>query len=644
MVNTPEGASVLTSIFSIRGFSVEVLFDSGATHSFINEKVVSKLGLKSCHMNRPFLITTPGGRVTTGNLVMRVPLELGSKVVPTNLMALSLEGIDVILGMDWLTQHQVILDIATRMVEIHYPTSGHTTLYLPKAEGINPCSYDVVTIQLENILVVGEYPDVFPDDLPGMPPDRDVEFVIELQPGTTPISKRPYRMPPKELTELKNQLQELLDKGYIRPSSSPWGNPALFVKKKDGSLRMCVDYRPLNAVTIKNKYPLPCIDVLFDQQAGVKVFSKIDLRSGYHQIKIRASDVPKTAFSTRYGLYEFLVMSFDLTNAPSYFMYFMNSVFMNELDKFVVVFIDDILMYSKNEAEHAKHLRIVLQRLRDHKLYAKFSKCKFWLDSVKFLGHTIYKDGISMDHSKVQEVMDWKPPKSVHQIRNFLGLAGYYRQFILDFSRIAKPMTELLKKGVKFVWSEECDKAFHTLREYFTSAPVLTQPNMSKLFEVFCDASGTGLGCVLMQENRVIAYASRALRPHEKNYPTHDLELAAVVHALKIWRHYLMGNRCNILTDHKSLKYIFTQLDLNMRQIRWLELIKDYDLEVHYHFGKAKVVANALSRKHCNYVTLEPYNEALCEEMRKLNLELVEHGNLYAVSVESSLHERISMA
>jgi hypothetical protein len=234
-----------------------------------------------------------------------------------------------------------------------------------------------------------------------MPPDRDIEFVIELQPGTAPISKRPYRMPPKELAELKNQLQELLDKGYIRPSSSPWGSPALFVKKKDGSLRMCVDYHPLNAVTIKNKYPLPCIDVLFDQLAGAKVFSMIDLRSGYHQIKIRASDVPKTAFSTRYGLYEFLVMSFGLTNPPAYFMYLMNSVFMNELDKFVVVFIDDILIYSKNEAEHAKHLRIVLQHLRDHKLYAKFSKYKFWLDSVKFLGHTISKDGISVDPSKM---------------------------------------------------------------------------------------------------------------------------------------------------------------------------------------------------------------------------------------------------
>jgi hypothetical protein len=215
---------------------------------------------------------------------------------------------------------------------------------------------------------------------------------------------------------------------------------------------MCVDYRPLNAVTIKNKYPLPRIDVLFDQLAGAKVFSKIDLRSGYHQIKIRASDVPKTAFSTRYGLYEFLVMSFGLTNAPAY-LYLMNSVFMNELDKFVVVFIDDILIYSKSETEHARHLRIVLQRLRDHKLYAKFSKCEFWLDSVKFLGHTVSKEDIFVDPSKVQEVMDWKPPKTVHQIRSFLGLAGYYRRFIPNFSRIAKSMTELLKKGVRFVRS-----------------------------------------------------------------------------------------------------------------------------------------------------------------------------------------------
>jgi hypothetical protein len=323
----------------------------------------------------------------------------------------------------------------------------------------------------------------------------------------------------------------------------------------------------------------------------------------------------------------------------------MNSVFVTELDKFVVVFIDDILIYSKSKKEHAKHLRVVLQHLRDHKLYAKFSKCEFWLKSVKFLGHTISHDGISIDPSKVQEVIDWKPPKSVHQIRSFLGLAGYYRRFIPDFSIITKPMTELLKKGVKFVWSEACEKAFHTLRQHLTSALVLVQPDNSKPFEVFCDASGTGLGCVLMQEGRVIAYASRALRPHGLNYPTHDLELAVVVHALKIWRHYLMGNRCNILTDHKSLKYIFTQSELNMRQRRWLELIKHYDLEVHYHPGKANVVADALSRKdHYNHLELDPVSEPLCEEMRRLNLEVVSQGSLYALTAESDLYDRIVTA
>jgi hypothetical protein len=339
-------------------------------------------------------------------------------------------------------------------------------------------------------------------------------------------------MPPNELAKLKIQLQDLLDKGFIRLSASPWGCPAFFVKKKDNSLRLCVDYRPLNAVTIKNKYPLPRIDILFDQLAGAKVLSKIDLRSGYHQIKIRPSDIPKMAFSTRYGLYEYLVMSFGLTNAPAYFMYLMNSIFMQELDKFVVVFIDDILIYSKNPEDHAKHLHVILQRLRDHHLYAKFSKCEFWLDTMKFLGHTISGDGISVDPSKVQEVMDWKPPTSVHQNRSFLGLAGYYRRFISDFSRIAKPMTELLKKDVKFSWDQKCENAFHTLRDHLTTAPVLAQPDVSKPFDIYCDASGTGLGCVLMQDNRVIAYASRALRVHEQNYPTHDLELAAIINAL----------------------------------------------------------------------------------------------------------------
>jgi hypothetical protein len=286
MVDIPEGAAVLMGTFSIRDHPVKILFDSGATHSFISESLVCKLGLHSCHTKESFVVSTTGGRIPSNTITKVVPLLLCSKTFLTNLIHLGLGGLDVIHEMNWLTQHQVILDIASRMVEIHSPTSGHTTLYLPKAESINPCSYAVVTVQLEITSVVCEYPDVFPDDLPRMPPDRDVEFVIELQPSTAPISKRPYRMPPKELAELKNQLQEFLDKWYIRPSSSPWGIPALFVKKKDGSLRMCVDYRPLNAVTIKNKYLLPCIDVLFDQLAGAKVFSKNDLRSSYHQIKI----------------------------------------------------------------------------------------------------------------------------------------------------------------------------------------------------------------------------------------------------------------------------------------------------------------------------------------------------------------------
>jgi hypothetical protein len=315
-------------------------------------------------------------------------------------------------------------------------------------------------------------------------------------------------MTPKELAELMVQLNELLDKGYIRPSFSPWGDPSLFVKKKDQSLRLCIDYRPLNVITIKNKYPLPRIDILFDQLTGARVFYKVDLRSGYHQIKIRPEDVPKTAFSTRYGLYEYLVMSFGLTNAPAHFMYLMNSVFMSELDKFVVVFIDDILIYSKSEEEHAQHLGVILQRLRDHQLYAKFSKCAFWLREVPFLGHIISAEGIAVDPSKVQEVLDWKSPRSVTQICSFLRLAGYYHRFIPNFSKITKPMTQLLEKETKFKWSPQCEEAFLTLKKLLTTTPVLAQPNIEKPFDVYCDAPGMGIGGVLMQDGRAIAYAS----------------------------------------------------------------------------------------------------------------------------------------
>jgi hypothetical protein len=321
---------------------------------------------------------------------------------------------------------------------------------------------------------------------------------------------------------------------------------------------MCSDYHSLNEVTIKNKYPLPRIDDLFDQLKGSCVFSKIDLRSGYHQLKIRATDIPKTVFITRYGLYEYTVMSFGLTNAHAYFMYLMNKVSMEYLDKFVVVFIDGILIFSKNKEDHDEHLRVVLQKLRENQLYVKLSKCKFWLKEVSFLGHIISEGGISMHPSKVKDVLSWKTPQNVLGIRSFLGLAGYYRRFIEGFSKIFKSMTELLVKGNTSEWTPRRETSFQELKKRLTTALVLTMPDMEKPFSIYCDASDQGLGCVLTQDGHVVAYASRKLRKHEEKYPTHDLELAAMVHALKIWRHYIIGKRCEVYSDHKSLKYIFT--------------------------------------------------------------------------------------
>ncbi|XP_073066007.1 uncharacterized protein [Primulina eburnea] len=338
----------------------------------------------------------------------------------------------------------------------------------------------LIKLNIDDIDVVRDFADVFEDDVPGLPPDRDVEFVIDLAPGTVPISKAPYRLAPTEMKELKTQLQDLLDKGFIRPSSSPWGAPVLFAKKKDGSLRLCIDYRELNKVTVKNKYPLPRIDDLFDQLHGATVFSKIDLRSGYYHLKVRESDIPKTAFRTRYGHYEFLVMSFGLTNAPSIFMDLMNRVFKPYLDSFVIVFIDDILIYSKTRELHSEHLRVVLQLLRDKRLFDKLKKCEFWLEQISFLGHVVSKDGIAVDPTKIEAIQRWPIPTTVSEVRSFLGLAGYYRRFISDFSKIALPLSNLTRKTVKFEWSIDCQSAFQELKDRLTTAPVLSLPNDPK--------------------------------------------------------------------------------------------------------------------------------------------------------------------
>jgi hypothetical protein len=611
--------SVVSGIFRVNSVPVYVLFDTGASRSFISTKMLNHPMFKVEKLDVPIELEVPGGKnFLLFDVCRECRITIDEEDLGVDLIPMVLGEFRVIIGMDWLSRYHANVRCASKTIEVHSPsgrrliiqgerrveaklcTLVEATKYMLNG-GKSYLAYVVNTTLtapvLSEVPVVNEYPDVFPDDLPGLPPEREVEFRIELIPEARPVAKAPYRLAPTEMRELMNQLQELLEKGFIRPSVSPWGAPVLFVRKKDGTLRMCIDYRELNKLTVKNRYPLPRIDDLFDQLEGARWFSKIDLRSGYHQLKIREEDVPKTAFRTRYGHYEFLVMSFGLTNAPAAFMDLMNRVCRPMLDKYVIVFIDDILVYSRSEEEHAMHLREVFETLRKEKLYAKFAKCAFWLREVQFLGHIIDERGIQVDPSKVAAIVEWVPPKNPTEVRSFLGLAGYYRRFIQNFSSIAVPLTRLTRKKEEFKWGPEQEKAFGELKSKLSSAPVLALPSGTEDFEVYTDASRQGLGCVLMQKGKAIAYASRQLKDQESRYPTHDLELAAVVFALKVWRHYLYGVKCRIYSDHKSLKYFLTQKDLNMRQRRWLELIKDYECEIHYHPGKANVVADALSRK-----------------------------------------------
>jgi hypothetical protein len=555
--SVPKDADVVYGMFHINSIA-SVLFDSRASHSFVTKSFVKKHNIPNYPLKKKLLIRSPGGELRATHSCPQTKIEIRGLSFLVELIILESSGIDVIHGIDYLTKYDGVISYAKWMVTLTSPQGERIEVNVSMPATAEAMVNQLVEKSLEHIRIVCEYPDVFLEELPSLPPDRDIQFSMELLPGTTPISKRAYRMDVKDLIELNKQIEELLEKGFIRPSLSPWGAPVLFVNKKDGSRRMCVDYRSLNEVTIKNKYPLPRIEDMFDQMRGTTIFSKIGLRLGYHQLKIRTEDIPKTSITTRYGLNDFLVMSFGLTNAPPYFMNLMNKVFMEYLDQFVVVFIDDILVYSQSEEAHENHLRLVLQKLRDNQLYAKFSKCDFWLKEVAFLGHIITNGGIKVDLGKISEILNWEQPTYASKIRSFLGLTGYYRRFIEGFSKIVKPLTSLLEKGKEFKWDEAYQKCFEELKERLTTAPMLIMPDIHKAFDVYCDASHLGLGCVLMQEGKVIAYASRQLWKHEKNYPTHDMELAAVVHALKIWRHHMIGNKCKIFTNHKSLKYIFT--------------------------------------------------------------------------------------
>ncbi|KAJ0557459.1 putative nucleotidyltransferase, Ribonuclease H [Helianthus annuus] len=610
---------VIAGTFLVHNVYAKVLFDSGANQSFINTSFCQALRLPLSTVRQIFIVeTADGNSVEINQVLQKIDIELVGHKFTANLFPMKLAEFDVVLGMDWLIANHAQIICDKNSIEIQTPTGEIIKILGDKPRKplkfisvMKVASYErnqgivyMISViictkdkELKEIPVVSEYPDVFPEELPGLPPDREVEFRIHLIPGTTPIAKAPYRLAPTEMLELKKQLDELLSKGFIQPSSSPWGAPVLFVKKKDGSMRMCIDYRELNKVTIKNRYPLPRIDDLFDQLQGARYFSKIDLRSGYHQLKVQEEDIPKTAFRTRYGHYEFTVMPFGLTNAPAAFMDMMNRICKPYLDKFVIVFIDDILIYSKSQFEHCQHLHALLTLLRKEKLYAKFSKCEFWLQEVQFLGHMVNHEGIHVDPAKIEAITNWKVPQTAMEIRSFIGLAGYYRRFIKDFSKIAVPLTKLTCKATKFEWGPKQEEAFRILKQKLTNAPILALPEGTEDFEVYCDASKLGYGGVLMQRKKVIAYASRQLKRHEENYTTHDLELGAIIFALKIWRHYLYGSKFTVYTDHKSLRYIFGQKELNMRQRRWMEVLSDYDCDIQYHEGKANVVADALSRK-----------------------------------------------
>ncbi|GJW48278.1 putative reverse transcriptase domain-containing protein [Tanacetum coccineum] len=489
-----QDPNIITCTFTLNNHFSTTLLDSSADYSFVSTTFIPLLEIEPNELGFRYEIEiTSEQLVEIDKVIKGCKLEIEGHVFDINLIPFEHRSFDEIIGMDWLSNHKAEIICHEKVVRIPL-LDGKVLRVLgkrPKEKARLLMSAKASDRKQEEIFVVRDFPEVFPNDLSGLPPLWEIDFRIELIPGA--------------------------------------GTPVLFVKKKYGSFRMCIDYRELNKLTVKNRYPLPRIDDLFDQLQGSQFFSKIDLRSGYHQLRVHEDDIPKTVFRTRYGHFEFTVMPFGLTNAPTVFMDLMNRVCRPYLDKFVIVFIDDILIYSKTQEEHVEHLRLVLEFLKKEKLYAKFSKCEFWLRKVQFLRHVINGNGIHVDPSNIEVV--------------FLGLARYYLRFIEDFYKIAKSLTLLTQK---------------------------TLPDGSEDYVVYYDASGIGLGCVLMQRGKVIVYASRQLKIHENNYTTHDLELGAVVFALKIWRYYLYGTK---------------------------SLFSGYDCEIRYHPGKANVVADALSRK-----------------------------------------------
>jgi hypothetical protein len=615
----------------LEGVPVRFMVDSGASANFVDSKLVEKHGWARTAKGRADLIQLANGHAQgSTHSLTSAPVQIGTYEDLEDFHVTELGGYDAILGKTWLERLNPRVDWSKHTLEFSYAGLDHL-LVAPESERrarlrkaqkkvINQLLNDketssvlcVASVEqpattpsaIDFTSVLAEFKDVFPEQLPpGLPPERAVEHSIEVIPGQTPPCRGIYPMSELELRELKAQLQELLRAGFIQPSVSPYGAPVLFVKKKDGSQRLCVDYRMLNKITVKNRYPLPRIDMLMDRLHGARYFTKLDLTSGYNQVRIKEEDVQKTAFRTRYGHYEYRVMPFGLCNAPATFQRLMNEVFGTELDDFVLVYLDDILIYSRSKEEHVEHVRRVLELLRKHKLYAKLKKCEFGKEQVEFLGHIVTSEGVRVDPRKISAIQEWPVPRTVRDVRSFVGLAGYYRRYVKGFASVAAPLTQLMsaKKGA-VPWGQTEQAAFEALKDALTSAPVLMVPEPEGEYILHSDASDVGLGAVLSQkvgkESRVVAYHSRKLSPTETRYTTHEKELLGVVEAVTVWRHYLAGKPFTIMTDNWANKHIQTQLHLDpKRMARWVGKLQEYDFTIEHIPGEKNVVADLLSRR-----------------------------------------------
>ena len=619
-----QPASVLRGLMYVQivvnDVSVRAMIDTGATHNFVSDREVQRLGLS---------LTGDGSRIKTVNseakpvrgMARDVSLKVGDWSGRCTFAAVPLDDFQVILGLDFLTKAKAsVLPHLPGLFIMDVPRSCYVPLSRTVSE-TGMCSalqlknglrkgeetYLAVIYEEENQTgvkvpeaVVGllkEFGDVMPDELPQkLPPRRGVDHSIELLPGAKAPAQAPYRMAPSELTELRRQLDEMLKAGFIRPSKAPYGAPVLFQKKKDGSMRMCVDYRALNKVTVRNNYPVPIAGELFDRLGKASYFTKMDLRSGYYQVRIAEGDEPKTACVTRYGSYEFLVMPFGLTNAPATFCTLMNDLFKEYLDDFIVIYLDDIVVYSRTLEEHVKHLRLALEKLRGANLYLKPEKCEFGQKEIMFLGHYISEGRVRMDPKKIQAIVEWPTPKKVTELRSFLGLANYYRKFIKGFSKKCACLTDLLKKDRQWDWSQECREAFEKLKAVVTSDPILRLPDFDLPFEVQTDASDFAIGGVLVQAGHPVAFESRKLGDTERRYSVHEKEMTAVVHCVHTWRHYLLGRHFHIFTDNVATSCFNSMKKLTPKQARWNDFMAQFHYTLQYKPGSANQVADALSR------------------------------------------------